>query len=76
VKSKDPTTPEKLEAKRAAAQEFIDTAELLMEEEQALKEKYTEADFHDWSRRDFQQFICALENHGCVFYPLLCQVKH
>ncbi|KAG2360929.1 SNF2 family N-terminal domain-containing protein [Suillus spraguei] len=58
-------TPEKLEAERAAAQEFIDTAEPLTEEEQALKEKYTEAGFHDWSRRDFQQFVRALENFGC-----------
>jgi len=57
-------TPEKLEAERAAAQEFIDTAEPLTEEEMALKEKYTEAGFHDWSRRDFQQFIRALENCG------------
>ncbi|KAG1746247.1 SNF2 family N-terminal domain-containing protein [Suillus occidentalis] len=57
-------TPEKLEAERAAAQEFIDTAEPLTEEEQALKEKYTEAGFHDWSRRDFQQFVRALENYG------------
>ncbi|KAG1823802.1 SNF2 family N-terminal domain-containing protein [Suillus subaureus] len=57
-------TPEKLEAERAAAQEFIDTAEPLTEEEQTLKEKYTEAGFHDWSRRDFQQFVRALENFG------------
>ncbi|KAN0073697.1 SNF2 family N-terminal domain containing protein [Tylopilus felleus] len=57
-------TPETLEAERAAAQEFIDTAEPLTEEEQALKEQYTEAGFHDWSRRDFQQFVRALENYG------------
>ncbi|KAG9311922.1 SNF2 family DNA-dependent ATPase [Chiua virens] len=57
-------TPEKLEAERAAAQEFIDTAEPLTEEEQALREQYTEAGFHDWSRRDFQQFVRALENYG------------
>ncbi|KAF8421721.1 HAND-domain-containing protein [Boletus edulis BED1] len=57
-------TPEKLEAERAPAQEFIDTAEPLTEEEQVLKEKYTEAGFHDWSRRDFQQFVRALQNYG------------
>jgi SWI/SNF-related matrix-associated actin-dependent regulator of chromatin subfamily A member 5 len=82
-------TPEKLEAERAAAQEFIDTgkhsletrifetrsknrifatrvspAEPLTEEEQALKEKYSESGFHDWSRRDFQQFVRALESYG------------
>lgn len=39
-------------------------AEPLTEEEQALKEKYTEGGFHDWSRRDFQQFVRALENYG------------
>ncbi|KAF8549205.1 slide-domain-containing protein, partial [Imleria badia] len=48
-------TPEKLEAERAAAQEFIVTAEPLTEEEQALREQYTEAGLHDWSRRDSQQ---------------------
>ncbi|KAG6369222.1 Homeodomain-like protein [Boletus reticuloceps] len=47
-------TPEKLQAERAAAQEFVDTAGPLTEEEQALKEQYTEGGFHDWSRRDFQ----------------------
>ncbi|KAF8422290.1 P-loop containing nucleoside triphosphate hydrolase protein [Boletus edulis BED1] len=57
-------TPEKLEAEWAPAQEFIDTAEPLTEEEQALKEQYTEAGFHDWSRRDFQQFVRALEIYG------------
>ena len=30
------------------------TIELLTEEEQALKEQYTEAGFYNWSRRDFQ----------------------
>ncbi|KAI6030006.1 P-loop containing nucleoside triphosphate hydrolase protein [Pisolithus marmoratus] len=57
-------TPEKLEAERAAAQEFIDTAEPLTEEEQALKERYLAEGFHDWSRRDFQQFVRALETYG------------
>ncbi|KAH7886369.1 SNF2 family N-terminal domain-containing protein [Phlebopus sp. FC_14] len=57
-------TPEKLEAERAAAQEFIDTAEPLTEEEQALKERYSESGFYDWSRRDFQQFVRALESYG------------
>ncbi|KIK93086.1 hypothetical protein PAXRUDRAFT_829348 [Paxillus rubicundulus Ve08.2h10] len=57
-------TPEKLEAERAAAQDFIDTAEPLTEDEQALKEEYSVSGFHDWSRRDFQQFVRALENYG------------
>ncbi|KAN0078484.1 ISWI, HAND domain containing protein [Tylopilus felleus] len=59
-------TAEKLEGERAAAQELTDTAELLTEEEQVLKEQYTEAGFYNWSRRDFQhwQFVRALENYG------------
>jgi SWI/SNF-related matrix-associated actin-dependent regulator of chromatin subfamily A member 5 len=69
-------TPEKLEAERAAAQEFIDTAEPLTEEEQALKEKYTEAGFHDWSRRDFQQFVRALENYGWYCILLFREVRY
>jgi len=46
------------------AQEFIDTAEPLTEEEMALKEEYAQQGFGDWSRRDFQQFIRGLETHG------------
>ncbi|KAG5350414.1 hypothetical protein C0989_011178 [Termitomyces sp. Mn162] len=57
-------TPEKLEAERQVAQEFIDTAEPLTEEEMAEKEAYIEDGFPDWSRRDFQQFVKALEAHG------------
>ncbi|KAG6888387.1 hypothetical protein C0995_008708 [Termitomyces sp. Mi166 len=57
-------TPEKLEAERQAAQDFIDTAEPLTEEEMAEKEAYIEEGFPDWSRRDFQQFVKALEAHG------------
>ncbi|KII93122.1 hypothetical protein PLICRDRAFT_130653 [Plicaturopsis crispa FD-325 SS-3] len=57
-------TPEQLEAERQAAQEFIDNAEPLTEEEVALKDKLTEDGFHDWSRRDFQQFVKALEAYG------------
>ncbi|KAJ3574436.1 hypothetical protein NP233_g1754 [Leucocoprinus birnbaumii] len=57
-------TPEKLEEERQAAQEFIDTAEPLTEEETALKEEYAQQGFGDWSRRDFQQFVRGLETHG------------
>ena len=57
-------TPEKLEEERAAAQMVIDTVEPLTEEEVALKEEYAQKGFSDWSRRDFQQFIRALESHG------------
>lgn len=60
-------TLEKLEEERLAAQEFIDTAEPLTEEEMALKEEYAQQGFGDWSRRDFQQFVRGLETHGwCV----------
>ncbi|KAG5641118.1 hypothetical protein DXG03_005971 [Asterophora parasitica] len=57
-------TPEKLEAERIAAQEFIDTAEPLTEEELAEKEAYIEEGFPDWSRRDFQQLVKGLEAYG------------
>ena len=57
-------TPEKLEEERKAAQEVIDNAEPLTEEEQAEKEELMKEGFEDWSRRDFQQFVCALETYG------------
>lgn len=57
-------TPEKLEEERLAAQEFIDTAEPLTEEELAEKEELIAQGFEEWSRRDFQQFIRALESYG------------
>jgi len=40
------------------------TAEPLTEEETARKEAYIEDGFPDWSRRDFQQFVKALEAFG------------
>ncbi|KAI0304101.1 SNF2 family N-terminal domain-containing protein [Russula brevipes] len=57
-------TPEKLEAEQQAAQEFIDTAEALTEEELQEKEELISQGFEDWSRRDFQQFVRALESYG------------
>ncbi|KAF7294468.1 hypothetical protein MKEN_01439300 [Mycena kentingensis (nom. inval.)] len=57
-------TPEKLEAERVAAQEVIDNAEPLNEDEAAHKEELIEQGFPDWTRRDFQQFVRALESHG------------
>jgi SWI/SNF-related matrix-associated actin-dependent regulator of chromatin subfamily A member 5 len=39
-------------------------AEPLTEEEMAEKEAYIEEGFPDWSRRDFQQFVRALETYG------------
>ncbi|KAI0268255.1 SNF2 family N-terminal domain-containing protein [Gloeopeniophorella convolvens] len=57
-------TPEKLEAELQAAQEFIDSAEPLTEEEVQEKEDLIAQGFEDWSRRDFQQFVRALESYG------------
>ncbi|KAJ7590813.1 P-loop containing nucleoside triphosphate hydrolase protein [Mycena floridula] len=57
-------TPEKLEEERRLAQEFIDNAEPLTEAEILEKEAIAEKGFPDWSRRDYQQFIRALESHG------------
>ncbi|KAJ7077900.1 SNF2 family N-terminal domain-containing protein [Mycena belliarum] len=57
-------TPERLEEERRVAQEFIDNAEPLTEDEIAKKDEYVEQGFPDWSRRDFQQFVKALESHG------------
>lgn len=39
-------------------------AEPLNEEEQAEKEELVSQGFENWSRRDFQQFVRALETHG------------
>ncbi|KAF9041979.1 slide-domain-containing protein [Hymenopellis radicata] len=57
-------TPEKLEEEQRLAQEFIDTAEPLTEEEISQKETYIEEGFSEWSKRDFQQFVKALETYG------------
>jgi len=55
---------EELEKERQAAQDFIDNAEPLTEEEQAEKESLIKQGFEHWSKRDFQQFIRALESYG------------
>ncbi|KAF8177441.1 SNF2 family N-terminal domain-containing protein [Pholiota molesta] len=57
-------TPEKLEEERLAAQEFIDTAEPLDDEDMDRKERYITMGFPDWSRRDFQQLIRGMETYG------------
>lgn len=57
-------TPEELEAEREAEQLKIDEAVPLTEEEQAEKEVLVTQGFENWSRRDFQQFVRALETHG------------
>ncbi|KIM38257.1 hypothetical protein M413DRAFT_447993 [Hebeloma cylindrosporum] len=57
-------TPEKLEEERLKAQELIDTAEPLEDEDLDLKEDYIKQGFPEWSRRDFQQLIRGLETYG------------
>lgn len=62
-------SPEELEKERQTAQEFIDNAEPLAEEEQAEKEALIKQGFESWSKRDFQQFIRALESYGWYCTP-------
>jgi SWI/SNF-related matrix-associated actin-dependent regulator of chromatin subfamily A member 5 len=60
-------TDDDLEARQAEqelAQEEIDNAEPLTEEEQAEKEKLSEMGFGDWNRRDFQQFVNGSAKFG------------
>ncbi|KAF8660982.1 hypothetical protein AX16_001504 [Volvariella volvacea WC 439] len=57
-------TPEILEEERKLAQDAIDNAEPLTEDEMALKEQLIAEGFPDWSRRDFQQLVRGLEAHG------------
>ncbi|KAF8523173.1 P-loop containing nucleoside triphosphate hydrolase protein [Hysterangium stoloniferum] len=57
-------TPEMLEAERAAEQAIIDNAEPLTEEEIARKEELSRHGFDNWSKRDFQQCVKAVEAHG------------
>ena len=44
--------------------EGVILAESLTEEELAEKEELMQQGFEDWSRRDFQQFVRALETYG------------
>lgn len=44
--------------------ELVCIAEPLTEEELAEKEELMQQGFEDWSRRDFQQFVRALETYG------------
>lgn len=38
----------------------------------ALKESFIEQGFPDWSRRDFQQFVRALEAYGWYVISMEC----
>src|SRR5690606_22505258 len=57
-------TLEEREAERARAQEEIDNAVPLTEEEQEEKAELSEKGFGDWNRRDFQQFLNASGRYG------------
>jgi len=60
-----------LEKERQVAQETIDSAEPLTEEEQIEKEALIKQGFESWSKRDFQQFIRALESYGWCGFPMV-----
>ena len=66
---------EDLEKERQAAQEVIDNAEPLAEEEQAEKEALIKQGFESWSKRDFQQFIRALESYGWYRIPIVIKLR-
>ncbi|KAI9699707.1 MAG: hypothetical protein M1836_002741 [Candelina mexicana] len=52
------------EAERDLEQKEIDDATPLTEKEQEDKARYSEQGFHDWNRRDFQQFLNGAAKHG------------
>lgn len=56
------------EANRKAAQEEIDRAEALTEEEQQEKARLTQQGFGEWNKRDFQQFINGTAKFGRTNY--------
>ncbi|KAF8915438.1 SNF2 family N-terminal domain-containing protein [Mucidula mucida] len=58
----DDDTPEKLEEERLEPRTSL--TQPLTEEELAQKEVYISQGFPDWGRREYQQFIKALENYG------------
>lgn len=64
----DEETAEEREADRANAQEEIDNAVPLTEEEQAEKAELSEQGFGEWNRRDFQQFLNGSGRYGRTDY--------
>jgi hypothetical protein len=60
----DNGTQSKFAMALSQADGFLYQAVPLTEEEQAQKEAYLEDGFPDWSRRDFQQLVRALEAYG------------
>ena len=55
---------EEYEAKREIKQKKIDEVIPLIEEEIAYKESLINQGFENWSQRDSQQFVHALEMHS------------
>lgn len=66
-------TLEEREADRAKAQEEIDNAVPLTEEEQAEKAELSEQGFGDWNRRDFQQFLNGSGRYGRTHYDSIAE---
>ncbi|KAF2432908.1 chromatin-remodeling complex ATPase-like protein [Tothia fuscella] len=64
----DPDDMEARIADQELAQQEIDNAEPLTEEEQEQKTKLTEQGFVDWNRRDFQQFVNGSAKYGRTNY--------
>ena len=57
--------------KRKIAQEKINNAVALTEEEIATRDRLLEESFHNWSRRDFTNFIHATAKYGRNEYKKL-----
>ena len=64
---------EEREAERAQAQEEIDNAVPLTEDEQAEKVELSEQGFGDWNRRDFQQFLNGSGRYGRTNYEEIAE---
>lgn len=61
------------EEKRKVEQEKIDNVVPLSEEEIDLKNKLLEQSFHNWTRRDFTNFIHASAKYGRTSYDKIAQ---
>ncbi|SPN99530.1 probable ATPase component of chromatin remodeling complex (ISW1) [Cephalotrichum gorgonifer] len=64
---------EEREAERTKAQEEIDNAVPLTEEEQEEKAELSEQGFGDWNRRDFQQFVSGSGRYGRTDYAAIAE---
>jgi SWI/SNF-related matrix-associated actin-dependent regulator of chromatin subfamily A member 5 len=57
-------TGESLPTKLSCLRSSLHAAEELTDDDYALMEQLKQKGFPDWSRRDFQQLIKGLEQHG------------